>query len=62
MFQKAADFIKEIRTEMAKVSWPNREELKVSTITVLLLSVFFSVFIYFADRILAEVIKLIYPY
>jgi len=62
MFQKVSNFLKEVKLEMAKVSWPNREELKVSTITVLLLSLFFSLFIYGADRILGEIIKIIYPY
>lgn len=62
MFQKLQDFFKEVKVEMAKVSWPTRMELRISTITVLLLSLFFSLFIYITDRILGEIIKIIYPY
>lgn len=62
MFQKISNFIKDVRQEMAKVSWPTRDELKGSTLIVILLSLFFSLFIYGIDKILTGVIKIIYPY
>jgi len=62
MFQKISNFIKDVRQEMAKVSWPTRDELKSSTLIVILLSLFFSLFIYGIDKILTGVIKIIYPY
>jgi len=62
MFQKITNFFKEIRQEMAKVSWPNRDELKDSTIIVIIISLFFSLFIYGIDKVLAGIIKIIYPY
>jgi preprotein translocase subunit SecE len=62
MFQKISNFIKDVRQEMAKVSWPTRDELKDSTIIVILLSLFFSIFIYGIDKVLTGVIKIIYPY
>lgn len=62
MFQKISTFIKDVRQEMAKVSWPTREELKDSTVIVILLSLFFAIFIYGIDKVLAGVIKIIYPY
>lgn len=62
MFQKISNFIKEIKQEMAKVSWPSRAELKDSTVIVILISMFFAIYIYGLDKILTGVIKIIYPY
>ncbi len=47
---------------MAKVSWPTRDELKGSTIIVIILTLAFSIFIYGVDKILGELIKILYPY
>ena len=62
MFQKITNFFKEVRQEMAKVSWPSREELKGSTVIVIIISLFFSLYIYGIDKIIGEIIKIIYPY
>lgn len=47
---------------MAKVSWPTRDELKGSTAIVIILTLVFSIFIYGVDKILGELIKILYPY
>jgi len=60
MIQKISKFLKDVSTEMSKVSWPNRNELKGQTIIVIFVSVFFAVFIFFIDHILSRLISLIY--
>lgn len=60
MFQKISKFITEVRQEMSKVSWPTRNELKGSTIVVLVVSVIFAVFIYLVDKVLSGVLSVIY--
>ena len=46
-------FLKEVRSEMAKVTWPNWVELKGSTILVIIISIFFAVYIGLIDIILS---------
>jgi preprotein translocase subunit SecE len=42
-------FLKEVRTEMTKVSFPAREEVVATTIVVVVASVIFGVFLFAAD-------------
>lgn len=51
-------FLKEVRSEMSKVTWPSWDELKGSTILVMILSVFFAVYLFFIDNVLALVTNL----
>jgi preprotein translocase subunit SecE len=46
-------FIKEVRVESTKVTWPNRKELRESTIVVVITVTVIAIFIGFADRILS---------
>lgn len=59
MFKKIAKFFEDVQTEMAKVSWPSRDELKNSTIIVAIVSIVFTVFIFLADFLISRVISLI---
>ena len=60
MFQKIANFVRDVRTEMAKVSWPSRDQLKGQTIVVIAVSLFFAVFIFLIDHILSRLMNVIY--
>ncbi|MFN3954080.1 MAG: preprotein translocase subunit SecE [Pararhodobacter sp.] len=42
-------FIQQVRAETAKVVWPTRREVTVSTIMVLVLSALTAVFFFFVD-------------
>ncbi len=46
------EFLKEVRVESTKVSWPTRNELRDSTIVVIVTVVIVSVFIGIVDRLL----------
>ncbi len=59
MIEKIQNFIQEVIFEFKKVSWPAWEELKGSTIVVLLLTAFFGVFLFVTDFILSRLISLI---
>jgi preprotein translocase subunit SecE len=59
MIKKAINYVKDVRTEMAKVSWPTREELYESTIIVLILSLILAVFVFGIDQGLSNVLKVI---
>lgn len=58
MHQKIVTFYREVVAEMAKVSWPSREELKVSTIVVMLVTLIFAAFIGAFDWVLSQLVQL----
>ena len=46
------EFVKEVKVEAAKVSWPSRIELRDSTVVVIVTCVIMMVFVYVTDGIL----------
>lgn len=57
MRQKLVTFYREVVVEMGKVSWPSRDELKTSTIVVLMVTAIFAVFIGAFDWILSQIVQ-----
>jgi preprotein translocase subunit SecE len=55
MWNKLTNFVKDVRTEFSKVSWPTREDLVSSTGVVLAFSAIFAVFIGMFDLIISFV-------
>jgi preprotein translocase subunit SecE len=53
MLAKAREFLKEVQVESTKVSWPTRNELRDSTIVVIVTVLIVSVFIGIVDRLLS---------
>ncbi len=60
LIEKPMKFLNDVNQEMSKVSWPSWEELKGSTIIVIVLSLILAVFIFFTDFILTKLLKLIF--
>jgi len=52
-------FIKQVRAEARKVTWPTRHETTVSTIMVFIMVFIASIFLYFSDQIIAWAVNLI---
>ena len=46
-------YVRQVKVEMQKVTWPTRQELTTSTIAVLIMVVLAAVFLFLADQILA---------
>jgi preprotein translocase subunit SecE len=59
LLDKPVKFFSEVNQEMSKVSWPTYEELKSSTIIVIVLSLLFVVFVFASDWILTRLLTLI---
>ena len=59
MISKLREFFEGVVFEMKKVSWPSWEELKGSTIVVLVLSGILALFLFGIDRVLAGVVGLL---
>ena len=60
MKEKIINFFRDIVKEMKKVTWPKREELKESTIVVIITSLIFAIFVYIVDKIINEGLKVIF--
>ncbi|OIR10002.1 protein translocase subunit SecE [mine drainage metagenome] len=53
-------FFRQVRQEVARVTWPSRKETTVSTAMVLVMVVFASVFFLVVDQVFARLVKLIF--
>jgi preprotein translocase subunit SecE len=53
MIEKIKKFVSDVIVELKKVSWPSRDELRGSTLVVIVAVILISVFIGLVDRILA---------
>ena len=53
------EFIRQVRQEMARVSWPSRKETTVSTIMVFVMVAISAVFLFLTDQVIAFLIQLI---
>jgi len=52
-------FFQEVKAENKKVTWPTRKETWVSTIAVFVMVFFIALFLYFADQVIAFLIRMI---
>jgi preprotein translocase subunit SecE len=59
MKEKFFNFFTDVTKEMDKVTWPSRDELMESTKIVILVTLIISVFTYFVDLAVQEVLKAI---
>ena len=53
------EYIRQVRSEIRKITWPSRQETTVSTIAVFVMVFFASLFLYFADQIIALIVRFI---
>jgi preprotein translocase subunit SecE len=51
-------FLQQVRQETSKVTWPTRNEVLISTIMVLVLVAFASVFFLLADQVISFLVGL----
>ena len=47
------DFLRQVRQEVSKVTWPTRRETITSTIMVIIMVVFMALFFFLVDQVLA---------
>ncbi|MGB9697052.1 MAG: preprotein translocase subunit SecE [Ignavibacteria bacterium] len=60
MKEKIINFFVDIFKEMKKVSWPKKQELKDSTIIVVVTMILFAVFVYIIDMGISNFLKLLF--
>ena len=54
-----AEYIRQVKSEMKKVTWPSRKETTTSTIAVFVMVTIAAIFLYFADQILSFAVRMI---
>jgi preprotein translocase subunit SecE len=60
MFEKLIRFLREVRNELKKVSWPSRSEIRESTTVVIVIVLLLAVFIGLVDRALSLLVTVIF--
>jgi preprotein translocase subunit SecE len=59
--KKFVQYLRDVRAELAKVSWPSRNEVMSATLLVIALSVAMSVCVYAYDKWLLYVLSFLLP-
>ena len=60
MIERIKLFLSETRTELKKVTWPTRDELRESTIVVIVSTFIVTIFVGVVDQILSRIIRLVF--
>ncbi|MGD0337876.1 MAG: preprotein translocase subunit SecE [Bacteroidota bacterium] len=59
MKEKIIAFFTDIVKEMAKVTWPKRDELRESTMVIIVVCLIIAAFIYLIDTAVSQILKFI---
>ncbi len=54
-----AQFVREVRQEMARVTWPTRKETAITTAMVLAMAVAAALFFFLVDQVLGWLVRLV---
>jgi preprotein translocase subunit SecE len=57
---RLVDFLREVRAEMKRVTWPANKEVYATTIVVILTSAFFGVYLWGLDLIMSATLRWVY--
>ena len=52
-----AEFARQVRQEVAKVTWPSRKETAITTAMVFVMVLVAAIFFFVADQILAQLVR-----
>ncbi|MCX5710293.1 MAG: preprotein translocase subunit SecE [Candidatus Omnitrophica bacterium] len=60
IFSKPVNFLKEVKAELGKVSWSNRQELLGSTVVVIVATAIVATYIGIIDVFLTQLLKILF--
>ncbi|HJR52747.1 MAG TPA: preprotein translocase subunit SecE [Gemmatimonadota bacterium] len=60
MLEKLRNFLREVRVELEKVTWPGRKEVQAATLVIIALVVLLAVFIGAVDFVVSRVLGLFF--
>jgi len=56
-YRRIFSFLREVRAELRKVTWPSKNEVYSTTIVVIIATVFFGFYLYFMDLIFSWILN-----
>lgn len=60
MFGKLVRFLREVRNELNRVSWPSKDDIRGSTTVVIIVVLILGVFIGLVDQALSRLLQLVF--
>ena len=54
-----AEFFRQVRQEVARVTWPSRKELTVTTVMVFVMVVVAAIFFFAVDEVLGYIVRFV---
>lgn len=57
-----AQFVREVRQEVTKVSWPSRKETITTSLMVLFITLLSSLFFFLSDTVISSMLRLVFKY
>ena len=60
MFEKLRNFLREVRVELEKVTWPGRKEVQAATLVIIALVLLLAAFIGGVDFVVSRVLGLFF--
>ena len=57
MYERAIDFLREVKAELTKVNWPSQSELTGSTTVVIVITIILAIFVGFIDFMLSTLLS-----
>ncbi|MEO1091994.1 MAG: preprotein translocase subunit SecE [Pseudomonadota bacterium] len=54
-----AQFVREVRQELSRVTWPSRKEVTITTLSVFAMATLAAVFFFLVDQLLGWVVRLV---
>ena len=51
-WQRAGEFLREVRNEMKRVTWPSQREVYATTVVVIVTSMVFGIYLWTVDQLL----------
>jgi preprotein translocase subunit SecE len=57
IFKRMGAYLRDVRGEMKKVTWPTKDDLVKTTIAVIIISLFFGVYLFGVDFIFSRIFK-----
>jgi len=56
---KPTEFVRQVRQETSKVTWPTRKETAQATVMVVIMSILAAIFLFLVDQVFAAAIRVI---
>jgi preprotein translocase subunit SecE len=61
-FGNMRNFLREVRNELKRVTWPSRKEVYATTLVVIVTSVFFGVYLFSLDQVFEKSVLSLFHY